>query len=139
MPLNSEHQSLNSFECSADNSLSNACPIAAQMLLSRNRIRMVKGEHIPSGSNTAETNDRTILRVIFAGTSCSVPRQTMRLSVSTFQLSPRIEDECCSASKVFTTFVDLSVSAIFDLTSLSVVIHFVKLNPSLMRMSPTFR
>ena len=59
--LNSEHQSLNSFECSADNSLSHACPIAAQMLSSRNRIRMVKGEQIPSGSNTAETKDRTTL------------------------------------------------------------------------------
>ena len=42
--LNSEHQSLISFECSADNSLSHAFPIAAQMFLSRNRILIVKGE-----------------------------------------------------------------------------------------------
>ena len=46
-------------ECSGDNSLSHACPIAAQMLLCRNLIRRVKGEHIPSGSNTAETKNRT--------------------------------------------------------------------------------
>ena len=57
---------MNSFECSADNSLSHACLIAAQMLLNGNRIRMVKGEHILSGSNTAESKDRTILLVIFA-------------------------------------------------------------------------
>ena len=124
---------MNSFECSADNSLSHACPIAAQMLLSRNSIHMVKGEHIPDGSNTAETKDRTI---VFAGTSCSVPRQTMRLcAVSTFQLSSRIEDDCVSAPKVFTTFVILSVSGICDLTSSPLVIHYVKLNAPLMRMS----
>ena len=117
---------------------SHACTIDAQMLLSRNRILIVKSEHIPSGSNTAETKDRTILWVIFAGNSCSVPRQTMRLSVSTFQLSPRIEDDCGSASKVFTTFVDLSVSGICDLTSSSLVIHFVNLNPPLLKISLTF-
>ena len=54
--LNSEHQSLKSFECSADNSLSYACPIAVRMLSSINRSLMVKGEHVSSGSNTADTN-----------------------------------------------------------------------------------
>ena len=66
---------------------------------------MVKAENIPSVSNTAETNDRTILCVIFAGTPCSVPRQRMRLSVSPFPFSSKIVDVCGSASKVFTTFV----------------------------------
>ena len=72
---------------------------------------------------------RTLLRQMlgqfseffFAGTSCSVPRQTMRLSVSTFQLSPRIEHDCCSSLNFFTTLVYLSVSGICDLTSLSLV------------------
>ena len=67
---------MNNFVWSADNSLSHACPIAAPMLLSRNHIRMVKGEHIPSGSNTAETTDRTILWVIFAGNFCSVSQHS---------------------------------------------------------------
>ena len=107
--LSSETQTLNSFENFAENFLSYAFPIAAQTLMSRNCILMVKGEHIPSGSNTAESNERkTILWTIFDGTSCSVPRQTMRLSTSKFQLSPRIDDDCGSISKVFTTFVDLS-------------------------------
>ena len=58
--------------------------------------------------------------------------------MSTFQLSPRIEDDCGSASKVFTSFVDLSVSGMCYLTSSSLVIHFVNLNPAVMRMSLTF-
>ena len=48
----------------------------------------------------------------------------MRMSVSTFQLSPRIKDDCGSASKVFTTLVDLSVSGICDLTSSSLCYPF---------------
>ena len=59
--LDSEHQSLNSFACSADIFLSQSCPLAAQLLLSRNRILMVKGEHIPIGSSIAEIKDRTTL------------------------------------------------------------------------------
>ena len=59
--LNSEHQSLDISECLADNSLSHACHIAAQMLLNRNRFFMVKGEHIPSWSNNDVTKDETIL------------------------------------------------------------------------------
>ena len=118
--------------------LSHACPIAVQMLLSRIRILIVKGEHIPSGSNTAEKKDRTILWVFFGGTSWSVPRQAMRLPVSTFQLIPKNENECGSASKVFSTFVDLSASGIYDLTSSSLVMLFVNLNPSLIRRSLTF-
>ena len=51
--LNSEAESLNSFELSADNSLPLAFLSAAQMLLSRNRLLIVKGEHIPSASNIA--------------------------------------------------------------------------------------
>ena len=67
---NSEHHSLKTLACSADNSLSHDCPMDAQMLLRRNLIRMVKGEQIPMGSNTAETKDNTILWVIcFAGSS----------------------------------------------------------------------
>ena len=57
-----------------------ACPLALQMLLCKNHIFMVKGEHIPSGPNTAETNNRGIFWIIFTGTSCSVPRRTMKLS-----------------------------------------------------------
>ena len=98
---------------------------------------MVKGEHIPSGSKTAETKHRTNL-CVFAGFSCSVPRQTMRFSISTFQLSPKIDDYSGSALKVFTIFVDMSTSGISDLTSFSIVIHFVKLNPPLLRISLTF-
>ena len=55
--LNSEHQSLKSFELSVDIYVSHACPIAAKMSLSRHSLRVVNGEHIPCGSNTAETND----------------------------------------------------------------------------------
>ena len=76
--------------------------------------------------------------MFFAGISCSVPRQTMRLSMSTFQLSPRIDDDSGSASKVITIFVDMSTSGISDLTSSSIVIHFFKLNPPLLRISLTF-
>ena len=72
------------------------------MLSSENRILIVKSEHIAKVSNTAETKDRTILSVVFAGISCSVPRPSMRLSVTAFQLSPKIDDDCGSASKVFT-------------------------------------
>ena len=80
--LKSQHQSLKSFECSAENSLSHACPIAVKKLLSWNRILIVKSEHIPSASNIAETMDRTFLWwVVFAWTSYSVPRQSLRLSV----------------------------------------------------------
>ena len=71
---------------------------------------------------------------IFAETSCSVPGQTRRPSVFRFQLSPKIEDDIASASKVFTTFVDLSVSGNCDLTCYldnchllsisSILIHF---------------
>ena len=64
------------------------------MLLSRNFIFIVKSKNIPFGSNTDETKDRTFLGVISSGTFCSVP-----LPVSTFQFSPRIEDDCGSASK----------------------------------------
>ena len=52
----------------------------------------------------------------------------MRISVSDFQFSPRIESGGGSASKVFTTFVDISVSRLHDLPSWSVDIHIVKLN-----------
>ena len=99
-------------------------PLLLRCFWVENRIRMVKGEHIPIGSNTAETKDRTILWVVFAGISCSVPRQTKRLSVSTFQFSPRIDDNCDSASKVFHK-VDMSASGICDLNSSSLAIHFV--------------
>ena len=112
----SEHQSLKTLTCSADNSLSHDCPMDTQMLLRRNLIRMVKGEQIPMGSNTAETKDNTTLWVIFAGISWSIPRQTTKLSESTFQFSPRIEDDWGSTSKVLTAFVDLSSSGICDLT-----------------------
>ena len=61
--VKSEYQQLNSFVCSEGKCFSHACPIVAKMLLSRNRILMVKGEHIPSGSNNAETRDRKILWV----------------------------------------------------------------------------
>ena len=72
--------------------------------------------------------------VIFAGTCSSVPRQTMILSESSFQFSPRVENDCGSASKNFKTFDDLSGSGICDLTFSSLVIHFVKLNLPLLRM-----
>ena len=52
----------------------------------------------------------------------------------TFQFSPKVADDSGSASKVFTTFVDLSVSGIWDLNSSSLVIHFVNLNPPLQGM-----
>ena len=129
---------MNSFEWSAGISLSHARPIAARMHSSRNRTHIFKGKHIPSGSTNAETNDRKILWVIFAGKFCSVPRQRMRLYVSTFQLSSSIENKCASDSKLFTISVDLSVSGVCDLTSSSLVIHFVNLNPLLLRMSLIF-
>ena len=62
------------------------------MLLSGNCILMMKGEHIPSGSNTAETEVTTILWVIFARASGSFPRKSMRLSVFKFQFSSCIDD-----------------------------------------------
>ena len=43
--------------------LTTFCLIASQMLLSRNCSLMMNGERIPSKSNLAETNDRTILWV----------------------------------------------------------------------------
>ena len=46
------------FEFSTENSLFHACVFAAQMILSENLILMVKGEHIPGVSYTAETKDR---------------------------------------------------------------------------------
>ena len=59
--LNSMHQSKKVLCVLLTFLLSHACSIAAQMLLCRNRIHMVKADHIPSGSNAAKTNDRTIL------------------------------------------------------------------------------
>ncbi|XP_075258384.1 uncharacterized protein LOC142350422 [Convolutriloba macropyga] len=53
-------------------------------------------------------------------------------------LSPRVEDDCGSTSKVFATIIDLSASGNCDMASSSLVIHFVKLNPPLMRTSLTF-
>ena len=44
--------------------------------------------------------------------------------MSTLQFSPSIEDDCGSASKFFTNFVDLSASGICDLTTLPLVINF---------------
>ena len=73
-------------------------PILAKIILSRNHIRKCK--HFPSGLNTAETNDRTLLWSFSAGTFCWVPWQTMRLSVSTFQFCPRTEDDFGSESKI---------------------------------------
>ena len=109
------------------------------MLLSRNRILIMKGEHIPSGSNTAEKKDKTILCVIFAGNSCSVPRQTIRQPLCLHsRFSPIIGDDCGSASKAFETFVDLSASGICVFTSSSLVIHFVKLNTLFLRIPLSF-
>ena len=80
------------------------------------------------------TKDRTILRVFFLELLAEFhDRLSARLCPVPFQFSPRIDDDCGSASKVFTTFVDLSASGIGDLTSSSLVIHFVKLNPPLLR------
>ena len=53
-------------------------------------------------------------------------------------LVERLKDDCGSASKNFTTSVDLPVSGICYFTSFSLVILFVNLNPPLTRMSLTF-
>ena len=109
-------------EWSADNSLSHACPIAAQMLLNRNRVCMVKGEHITIGSKTAETNDRTILLANFGGIFCSVTPHTMRLPLIILQFRQKIKDDCRSSSKVFAFFLHFSVSRNSNLSSSSLVI-----------------
>ena len=57
----------------------------------------------------------------------------MRVSVLAFQFSAVIEGDLGSASQVFTIFVDLSGSGIYDSTSSSLVIHFVKIKPHLPR------
>ena len=60
------------------------------------------------------------------------------MSVSTFQFIPSIEVDSASVSKVFTIFVNRSVLWICDLTSSSLLIHFVNLYPHLLRLSLTF-
>ena len=65
---------------------------------------MLKGEHISSGLNKAETKDMTILWVIFGGTSCTVPQQNMRFFLSAVQMSPKIEDDCGSRIALFHNF-----------------------------------
>ena len=95
------------FWCLADNSLYHAGSITAQMLLFSNRILMMNFEHMPYGSNTGQTKDRTILWVIFAGNSRSFPPATMRPSVSTYQFSPKILDDWSSASIIITTLICL--------------------------------
>ena len=95
---------------SSDNGSSQACPFAAHIFLRSNLILIVNGEQIPRGSKTADTADNTTRWVILLGTGLSAPLQTSRMSLSTFQLSPRIEDDIGSASNVLTAFVDRSSS-----------------------------
>ena len=58
--------------------------------------------------------------------------------LSSLELLAQFHDRLWASPKVFTTFVDLSASGICDLTYSSLVNHFVKLNPPLLRSFRTF-
>ena len=102
---------MNCFECFADPFFFPSFPIAAQMLISIDRIWLVEGENIPNVSNTAEKNDILILWIIFARYFCSIPRQTLRTSVFKFH-EFRAWRLLLFSFEIFHYFFILSVSGI---------------------------